>query len=499
MMSTPMVDAGLVFSVLEAACYPEVLMSQQAAMKSLQDFESMDGFTTSLVQIIDSDDIPDSKSDCRLLAIINLKNVVGRCWKTRGLTVHLLGADERKVLKSFLLKRSLCKEKDSRVLTQLSILVAQIAKTDWPLEWPELLPTLYAEVSSEDNIPRVRQNDAMTFFYSAIHELSSKTIANARIEFRDSLIYMFPYFSKKWYFSSSQLLNIIPECFSSDNNFDKSKQIEVNGLATELLILTEVLEIIFLKVFSSISSSANFSEFFILFTEHQRKYFSIFQTLPYGVFEILQWFLNKYDLIEEISGNNDGIDIDKIHNNMINEQGIGNKDGEIFTLILRLSNITRKMYNIPLSLQKENPLQMVPYLEKLLISFSYDLNNTYQSVYKLSVLSNPLYNIVLILLKSSCISSILFINNTINCKLYTNEINNVAKLKEKLNLRLLSNLKDGVSVETSNQVSFKNSRAIIIIVMNSYCSIYIILLFVANHLFYTIIYDFFFSIYFLKI
>ena len=223
-----------------------------------------------------------------------------------------------------------------------------------------------------------------------------------------------------------------------------------------MLILTEVLEIIFLKVFSSISSNANFSEFFILFTEHQRKYFSIFQTLPYGVFEISQWFLNKYDLIEEISGNNDGIDIDKIHNNIINEQGVGNKDGEIFTLILRISNITRKMYNIPLILQKENPLQMVPYLEKLLISFSYDLNNTYQSVYKLSVLSNPLYNIVLILLKSSCISSILFINNIINCKLYTNEINNVAKLKEKLNLRLLSNVKDGVSVETSNQVSFKN-------------------------------------------
>ena len=455
MMSTPMVDAGLVFSVLEAACYPDVLISQQAAMKSLQDFESMDGFTTSLIQIVDSDDIPDSKSDCRLLAVINLKNVVSRCWKTRGLTVHLLDANERKVLKSFLLKRSLCKEKDSRIVTQLSILVAQIAKADWPLEWPELLPTLYAEVSSEDNVPRLRRNDAMTFFYSAIQELSSKTIANARIEFRDSLIYMFPYFSKKWYFSSSQLLNILPQCFSSDNNFDNSMQTEANGLATELLIMTEVLEIILLKVFPSISSNANFSEFFILFTEHQRKYFSIFQTLPYEVFERFQLFLNKYDLNDEISGHNDGIDIDKIHSNIINERGVGtNKDGEIIVLLLRISNITRKMYNIPLILQKENPLQMVPYLGKLLESFSYDLNNTYQSIHKLSVLSNPLYNIVLTLLKSSCISSILFISNTISCKFYTNEINNVAKLKEKLNLRLLSNYKEGESNENPNQVSF---------------------------------------------
>ena len=112
------------------------------------------------------------------------------------------------------------------------------------------------------------------------------------------------------------------------------------------------------------------------------------------------------------------------------------------------------MYNIPLILQKENPLQMVPYLGKLLESFSYDLNNTYQSIHKLSVLSNPLFNIVLTLLKSSCISSILFISNTISCKFYTNEINNVAKLKEKLNLRLLSNYKEGESNENPNQVSF---------------------------------------------
>lgn len=453
-MSSPIIDAALVFSVLEAACYPDVLACQQAAMKSLQDFESMEGFATSLVQIIDSDEIPDSKFDCRLLAVINLKNVVSRCWKTRGLTVHLLGANEKKVLKTFLLKRALCKEKDSRVLTQLSVLLAQIAKADWPAEWPELLPTLYAEVRSDENLPNFRQNDIMTFFYSAIQELSSKTIANSRIEFRDSLIYMFPYFSKKWYFFSFQLLNILPGCFSSDANLNNNISKEANVIATELFVITEILEIILLKTFTSISTNANFTEFFNLFTEHQRKYFSLFQTLPYEVFEIFQWSIDNYDLDDTIYGNNDGIDNNKIYNNIIKEKGIDNREGNIFILLLKMSSITTKMYNIPINLQKENPLQMVPYLETFLISFSYDLNQTFQSINNLSISSRPLYNTILKLLKYSCISSILFISNTINCKLYTNEINNVAKLKEKLNLRLLSGPKEN-SEENSNQVNFK--------------------------------------------
>ena len=91
----PAMDAGAVFSVLESACYSQVSTAQQAAMISLQEYEIVDGFATCLMQIIDSDQIPDTQLDCRLLAVITLKNVISRCWKSRGSTVHLLNANEK--------------------------------------------------------------------------------------------------------------------------------------------------------------------------------------------------------------------------------------------------------------------------------------------------------------------------------------------------------------------------------------------------------------------
>ena len=117
-------------------------------------------------------------------------------------------------MKDFAIKRSLRKERDQRVLTQLSVLIAEVAKMEWPTDWPQLLPSLFDDVKSGDvetAFSSSNSNDAITLFYSVLQELSTKTISNARNEFKNSAIFMFPYFAKKLETLSINLLNMLPE------------------------------------------------------------------------------------------------------------------------------------------------------------------------------------------------------------------------------------------------------------------------------------------------
>ena len=255
----------MVFSVLESACYSQVSTVQQKAMTNLQEFESVDGFVSSLIQIIDAEQIPDCKLDCRLLAVITLKNVVSRCWKSRGSTVHLLNSTEKLFLKDFTLKRALGKEKDSRVLTQLSVLMAEVAKAEWPADWPQLLPSLFTDLksaSTENVYSSSDTNDAMVLFYSVLQELSMKAISSAKLEFKNSAIFMFPYFAKKLETLSLSLFSLLPECLGLDLNLRSESVNRANVLAEQLSVVTNIIDIFVSKIFATISATPDFARFF---------------------------------------------------------------------------------------------------------------------------------------------------------------------------------------------------------------------------------------------
>ena len=430
-------DAGTVFSVLEAACYAQQSTAQQAAMKSLQDFESVDGFATSLIQIIDSEQVPDSKSDCRLLAVITLKNVVSRCWKSRGSTVHLLNSHEKSYLKEFTLKRAICKEKDTRVLTQLSVLMSQVAKVEWPADWPQLLPSLFDDLKSgelEPTFSSSSKNDAMKLFYSVILELASKTTPNAKNDFKNSALFMFPYFAKTLEGLSLNLIALLPECCNWDQNILSDSLSKANILAEQLSIVTNILDIFVSKVFTSISNTPDFASFFIFLLDQQTKYLTYLQGQSQETIERFSACSDRYSLSLVDSTGNDGWDIDKIIGN-IHKNGGDNGDASVMILLLRVSNITNKISSIPVVLQKEHPLEMVPYLESFLELFHKELTDTYQATHGTSSRTGILMKNIQLLTRLSSISAILFISNTISCKVYSTKTNSVAKLKEKLNFQ----------------------------------------------------------------
>ena len=104
----------------------------------------------------------------RLAAVINLKRTVANHWKPRTclacspLCVFLvlsnidsslgtgkvgaypIGDDEKAALKQFLLSHM--EEPDQKVAAQLAVLIADIARKDWPRAWDELFPSLMASV-----------------------------------------------------------------------------------------------------------------------------------------------------------------------------------------------------------------------------------------------------------------------------------------------------------------------------------------------------------------
>ena len=433
------IDPDNLFNVLEMACYPQGLAVQQPAMQRLQDLEAVPGFIDSLIRIADSD-LPPARADCRLLSVITLKNVVSRRWKTRGSNAQLLDESDKMLLKTFLLSRAIKKEKDCRVLTQLTVLMAKIAKVDWPTDWNELLPTLYNEICSDKDLPNfssIRTNDISVYFYSVLEELSSKPIANARIQLKESLLYMFPYFSRKWSSLSFQLLNLLTISFGNDQNQNFQFLSEAGLLSIELVALTDILEIIILKTFTTLSSSGNFIEFFNVFVDHQRKYFSFFSTLSRNELAIFENCCNVYDFNTQIFSHENSFEIDKLQNHLLSES-ILSCNTLSFILYIRLSMILNRMCNLSFNLQKENPLHMVPFIETFLDSFENDIIKIFKPSFSINTESDvEIFDATLRLLKLPCISAILFLSDVLSCKLYTTDNNNVAKLKEKLNLRLM--------------------------------------------------------------
>lgn len=76
--------------------------------------------------------------------MICLKRTLHVHWRPRKAGAHSLGDDEKLKLKCFLLENM--DENDDRVATQLALVVADVARRDWPGNWGELFNSLMETV-----------------------------------------------------------------------------------------------------------------------------------------------------------------------------------------------------------------------------------------------------------------------------------------------------------------------------------------------------------------
>ena len=80
----------------------------------------------------------------RTLAVICVKNAVGRHWKKRrGPKAVIISPDEKEQVRALLLTTAL-DEPYALVATQLALVTSRIARLDWPSQWPSLFDAITA-------------------------------------------------------------------------------------------------------------------------------------------------------------------------------------------------------------------------------------------------------------------------------------------------------------------------------------------------------------------
>ncbi|XP_063036788.1 importin-11 isoform X3 [Melospiza melodia melodia] len=153
------------------------------AEEQLKQWETQPGFYSVLLNIFTNHSLD---VNVRWLAVLYFKNGIDRYW--RRTTPHALSEEEKSTLRAGLITNF--NEPVNQIATQISVLIAKVARVDCPRQWPELIPTLVEAVKVQDDL---QQHRALLTFYHVMKTLASKRLATDRKLFYDltSSIYSF--------------------------------------------------------------------------------------------------------------------------------------------------------------------------------------------------------------------------------------------------------------------------------------------------------------------
>ncbi|KAM8960146.1 importin-11 isoform 2-T2 [Pelodytes ibericus] len=153
------------------------------AEEQLKQWETQPGFYSVLLNIFTNHSLD---VNVRWLAVLYFKNGIERYW--RKVAPHAISEEEKSTLRVGLITNF--NEPVNQIATQISVLIAKVARLDCPKQWPELIPTLIESVKIPDDL---RQQRALLTFYHVTKTLSSKRLASDRKLFQDlaSEIYSF--------------------------------------------------------------------------------------------------------------------------------------------------------------------------------------------------------------------------------------------------------------------------------------------------------------------
>ncbi|CAM6098378.1 unnamed protein product [Calypogeia fissa] len=190
-MALTTADLPTVFSLLQNALNQDQSI-QKPAEATLAACENRPGFCSCLLGIIASRDL-EKQSDARWLASVYFKNSINRYWRIRRDSPGISDA-EKPYLRRTLLE--LIREEDNKVAVQLALLIAKIARFDYPREWPELFPALLQKLQSPDVLLTQR---VYLVLNQTLKELSTKRLAADQRNFAEITSQLFDYTWRHWY------------------------------------------------------------------------------------------------------------------------------------------------------------------------------------------------------------------------------------------------------------------------------------------------------------
>ncbi|KAK2514619.1 Ipo11 [Columba livia] len=176
--------SSIVLQVLTQATSQDTAVLKPAE-EQLKQWETQPGFYSVLLNIFTNHTLD---VNVRWLAVLYFKNGIDRYW--RRVAPHALSEEEKATLRAGLITNF--NEPVNQIATQISVLIAKVARVDCPRQWPELIPTLLESVKVQDDL---RQHRALLTFYHVTKTLASKRLAADRKLFYDlaSGIYSFAF------------------------------------------------------------------------------------------------------------------------------------------------------------------------------------------------------------------------------------------------------------------------------------------------------------------
>ncbi|KAM3847192.1 importin-11 isoform 2-T2 [Vipera latastei] len=166
--------SNVVLQVLTQATSQDTSVLKPAE-EQLKQWETQPGFYSVLLNIFTNHSLD---INVRWLAVLYFKNGIDRYW--RRTAVHALSEEEKSTLRAGLIANF--NEPVNQIATQISVLIAKVARLDCPRQWPELIPTLVESVKIQDDL---RQHRALLTFYHVTKTLASKRLAADRKLFYD--------------------------------------------------------------------------------------------------------------------------------------------------------------------------------------------------------------------------------------------------------------------------------------------------------------------------
>ncbi|KAG0038683.1 Importin-11 [Podila clonocystis] len=177
-MSSP---RDVLLTVLTEAASQEPARMQNAVTQ-LQQWEATAQFNATLQDIFYDKSLD---TNIRWQAIIYLKNGIDKYWRRNARSAIV--PEEKVAIRSRLL--TALDEEQKPLATQNAVLIAKIARLDFPLEWPDLLTTLLEIVrnsTANESDPRARlvQQRSLYTLHLVVKGLISKTLAAGRKQFQ---------------------------------------------------------------------------------------------------------------------------------------------------------------------------------------------------------------------------------------------------------------------------------------------------------------------------
>lgn len=206
-MALSSADVPTIYSYLQNALLQDETIRKGAEL-SLEANASRPGFCSCLLEIVTAQEL-DEQGTARWLAAVYFKNSINRFWRTRK-DSQGIGNEEKPHLRAKLLE--LLRDGNNQVAVQLALLIAKIARFDYPREWPELFPSLIQKLQIPDTLITQR---VYLVLNQVLKELSTKRLGIDQRQFAEVSSQLFDHTWHHWYSDTQNLMKTLALIVSS--------------------------------------------------------------------------------------------------------------------------------------------------------------------------------------------------------------------------------------------------------------------------------------------